>query len=235
VAICGKPNVGKSSLFNCLLDEDRALVSEFAGTTRDSIDSSIIINGIQVRLIDTAGVRDTDDFVESMGIEKTKEVAAKADYIFYVVSPELESFEADVKYLEGYSDKKIVLILNKADLMDSAGDFAKNVLKQQFRNDVLIASSKNRDVFSVIEFLKNELGQETVQKDVVITNHRQFESLDSALRAVAKATENLKDGYGAEVASLDLKDAYLHLQNVVGSSYDDQVIDKIFKEFCLGK
>ena len=217
VAIIGAPNVGKSTLLNALLGEQRAIVSDIQGTTRDTIEDTLILDGILFRLIDTAGMRETNDTIENMGIERSRKAAEKAQIIIYL--SDNGQWTLDI----GHSGT-IIKVLNKADLQPKA--------KSQ---ELIAISAKNND----IEPLKNELvrvAKQSMQTSaVMLSNARHYEAITRAHEAIERVQLGLKDGLSGELLSLDLQDCLSALGEVTGQITNQEVLANIFSKFCIGK
>lgn len=227
VAIVGATNAGKSTLLNALVGEQRAIVSDIRGTTRDTIEDTLIINGILFRLIDTAGIRDTADRLESMGIERSRQAADKAQIIIQVI----DSTDPQT-YLEGVNleGKTLLQVWNKADLATPSAALSDN------ENAPIIAlSAKSGDV----EVLKNILARvasEQMNMDAVtISNARHYEALIRALAAIRRVQQGLQDGISGEFLSMDLQDCLNALGEITGQITSQEVLNNIFSHFCIGK
>ena len=237
VAIVGEPNVGKSTLLNALLNDDRAIVSEFAGTTRDTIEDEVIIEGICFRFIDTAGIRDTKDSIETIGIEKTFEKINQAKVVLYLFDAVTASFEKvsdELKKLENHiKGKQLVVIANKMD----QGDTSK--IKANFGDieNLLFISAKQKDN---IQHLKNLL-TDKVKKgilsndDIIVSNSRHFEALNGALSHVVLVQEGLEIGVSSDLLAMDIRQSLYHLGEITGEITTDDLLDSIFRDFCIGK
>ncbi len=236
--ILGKPNVGKSSLMNCLLDEERAIVTDIPGTTRDALEENINVGGIYLNIIDTAGIRATDDIIEKIGVEKSKMYAENADFIFFVVdsSKELDSEDLEILDFIKKFDKKALVVLNKSDL-DKKSDF-NEILKFIDKKYILSVSAKNRvgidELFDKIKELFFD-GEIDANDEVLIANERNKLSLINAKKSLENVIETLINKMPQDFLSMDLTDAYSYLGEIVGETLGEDVIDKIFSEFCLGK
>jgi tRNA modification GTPase len=235
--IVGKPNAGKSSLLNVLLKEDRAIVTDVAGTTRDTLEEKAIIGGIPLNIVDTAGIRDTDDIVESIGVDKAKSEIDKSDLIIYVVDGSVKLSEEDREIAEFIKDKNIIVILNKCDL-DLQVTF--DDIKMLFDKDISIIESSMKDNEGIDDFvnvLKDMFfkGEIDTNHDIIIANERQKDAL---IRSFDSLT-NVKDSINADVSedfyTIDLLEAYEALGDVIGESYSDDLLDKVFSDFCVGK
>lgn len=236
--IIGKPNVGKSSLMNCLIDEERAIVTDIPGTTRDVLKEHINLGGVPLNIIDTAGIRDTKDVIEKIGVEKSKDFANKADLIFLVVdgSRELQSEDFELLQFIKEKNKKALVILNKTDLEQKAElqalfDFVSEdcVLKISAKEGLGIEQlyNKIKDMFFD--------GQIDVDDEAVVSNERNKASLFNARKSLYNVIETIENKMPSDFISMDLLDAYRFLGEIIGESVDEDVIDKIFSEFCLGK
>ena len=237
VAIVGEPNVGKSTLLNALLNDDRAIVSEFAGTTRDTIEDEVIIEGICFRFIDTAGIRDTKDSIETIGIEKTFEKINQAKVVLYLFDAVTASFEKvsdELKKLENHiKGKQLVVIANKMD----QGDTSK--IKANFGDieNLLFISAKQKDN---IQHLKNLL-TDKVKKgilsndDIIVSNSRQFVALNGALSHIVLVQEGLEIGISSDLLAMDIRQSLYHLGEITGEITTDDLLDSIFRDFCIGK
>jgi tRNA modification GTPase len=235
--IVGKPNAGKSSLLNVLLKEDRAIVTDVAGTTRDTLEEKAIIGGIPLNIVDTAGIRDTDDIVESIGVDKAKSEIDKSDLIIYVVDGSVKLSEEDREISEFIKDKNVIVILNKCDL-DLQVTF--DDIKMLFNKDISIIESSMKDNEGIDDFvnvLKGMFfkGEIDTNHDIIIANERQKDAL---IRSFDSLT-NVKDSINADVSedfyTIDLLEAYEALGDVIGESYSDDLLDKVFSDFCVGK
>jgi tRNA modification GTPase len=235
VTIVGKPNVGKSSLLNALIEENRAIVTDIPGTTRDTIEEYINIQGIPVRLIDTAGIRLSEDVVEKIGIKKSIEYMEKSDLIILIFDSSRPIDDEDRDIIDKVRDKKVIIIVNKSDLpckmdMDEAGRIAGRF--------PIIHTSINGN--KGIEEIKTAIAK-TVYKgeinlgEVYVTNVRHKELLRKAEESINSGIETLNNGYPIDFASIDFKDAYLRLGEITGDTVEDDIIDRIFKDFCVGK
>ncbi|EYE88645.1 tRNA modification GTPase [Fervidicella metallireducens AeB] len=234
-AIVGKPNVGKSSLLNALLEEARAIVTDIPGTTRDVIEEYINIKGIPVKIVDTAGIRKTEDLVEKIGVEKSKEYIDIADLIIFMLDGSRELDNEDKEIIKMLENKRVIVVINKSDLpMVIDMDYIKNNL---INHPIIYTSVNTEEGVEQIEDKIVELffkGDVTV-KDVYITNVRHKDILTKALESINKGIETLSSGFPIDCASIDLKDAYLKLGEITGDTVADDIIDKIFTEFCIGK
>jgi tRNA modification GTPase len=245
VAIVGKTNAGKSTLLNLLLSEDRAIVSEIEGTTRDSIEDVISIRGIHFRLIDTAGLRHTSDEIEKLGIERTWQKIDQASIILLVLDvnsdpDEMVRFRNKMKALPNESEKRKIIVLNKIDLVSSQDLDGKQNMVEKIFNDreiIIPLSARSGTHLSHLEqALVNASGAvSTDENDVIITNLRHFEALDKALSAMYRATTGLSNGMTGDLLSQDIREAMHYLGEITGEITNDEVLGNIFKNFCIGK
>ncbi len=237
VAIVGEPNVGKSTLLNALLNEERAIVSEIAGTTRDTIEDELVIEGMSFRFIDTAGIRDTQDTIESIGIEKTFEKINQAKVVLYLFDASTASSDtvhAEINKLEELTiGKQLIAVANKVD----KGDIQS--IESNFSDlpNILFISAKHKEN---VERLKELLTQKVKQgllnnDDVIISNSRHFEALSKALEHVVKVQEGLGFGVSGDLLAMDIRQSLYHLGEVTGEITTDDLLDSIFRDFCIGK
>lgn len=234
--ILGKPNVGKSSILNTLLDEERAIVSDIAGTTRDALKEHININGIALNIIDTAGIRNTDDEIEKIGVLKSKEYAKDADLILLVLDNSKKIDDEDIEILEFIKDKKVILIINKIDLEKNIDE---NILKNYIKPENILKISVKKDLgFDTLNQKIETLffnGEINISEDTLITNERNKNSLFNAIKSLENVLNTIENLMPEDFLSMDLIEAYRYLGEITGASLDEDVIDKIFSEFCLGK
>lgn len=237
--IVGKPNAGKSSLLNLLSGEERAIVTEIAGTTRDIIEETVNLNGITLRLIDTAGIRDTGDKVEQIGVLKAKEYARDADLILYVVDSSTALDENDEEIIELLRGKKAVILLNKSDL-ETVTD--KALLGEKLGSDgswrILSVSAKEQTGIGELKSVLEELffdGKLTFNDEVCITNLRQKTELTEARESLLKVRESLFAEMPEDFCSIDLMDAYEALGAIIGETVGEDLVNEIFSKFCMGK
>lgn len=233
--ILGKPNVGKSSLMNLFAGEERAIVTDIAGTTRDTIEETVTVRGIALSLIDTAGIRSTEDVVEKIGVEKAKKVARDADLILYLADATSEITEEEKEILALISDKKSIVLLNKIDLCEAPDTSA---LEKLTGRKVLCISAKEEegldDLYDTIEkmFFQKEL---SYNEDLYITGERQKQSLLDAYDAMGKVLDSIEAGMPEDFFSIDLMQGYESLGEITGESVDEDLVNTIFREFCMGK
>lgn len=235
VTIVGKPNVGKSSLLNALIDENRAIVTDVPGTTRDTIEEYINIQGIPVRLIDTAGIRASEDVVEKIGINKSIEYMEKSDLILFLLDSSRPIDEEDREIINKIKDKKAIYIINKSDLPNRID---MKEVEMFAGSSPIIHTSINNNIG--IEDIKTAIAK-TVYKgdinlgDVYVTNVRHNDLLRKAEESIQSAINTLNNGLPIDFASIDFRDAYMKLGEITGDTVEDDIIDRIFKDFCVGK
>ena len=234
VAIAGKPNAGKSSLLNTLLNEDKAIVSDIPGTTRDSIEDSLVIDGINFRFTDTAGLRETKDIIESKGIEKTKEKINNARILIYLFDSNDTTFNeinSDMKSFKR-EDLSVLLVRNKVDLQNTN----QNLINQLEKFEIIEISANNIDsVSSLKKRLVNEINILNPYTDTVISNSRHYEALMKALKAIKEVNIGLKSDISGDLLSVDIRKSIEHLAEITGEITNDDVLGNIFANFCIGK
>ncbi len=233
--IAGKPNAGKSTLLNALVKEERAIVSAIAGTTRDTIEEAFVIDGIQFRLIDTAGIREhTSDSIESIGIEKTHEKIKQASivlYVFDVNETSLAELANETAAMAGM-DLILIPIGNKIDLTQEA------VIKQKFsaRTDIIYLSSKEQSgIDKLATRLRKVIDSDQIKNDVIISNIRHYQSLMLAGESLQQVIESMEIGRSGELLAFDIRKAIFHLGEIVGDISTDDLLENIFSKFCIGK
>lgn len=252
--ILGKPNVGKSSLLNLLVGEERAIVTDIAGTTRDVLQESINLNGIHLNLIDTAGIRDTEDMVEKIGVERAKKYANQADLILYVVdtSQKLDDNDRDIihfvkHFVEENGDKKIIILLNKSDLdfLTDEADLKKEFENQSvscdtFEQNFVLLKTSTKEGYGIDELeqtLKNMFLSGIIQNsdEVIITNLRHKNTLEKAYESIKLVQKSIEDNMPEDFYSIDLMNAYRALGLIIGEEVEDDLVEEIFSKFCMGK
>lgn len=233
--ILGKPNAGKSSLLNLLLGEKRAIVTDIEGTTRDTLEESINLNGVFLNLIDTAGIRDSEDVVEQIGVNKAKELAEKSDLVIFVADASKELDENDKEIINLIKDKQAIVLLNKSDLGTIINE--KNV--SEFDNKPVITfSAKTGDGLDELENKIRDLfyeGKVKYNDELYITNARQKESLINAKNSIEEVIKSVENDMPEDFYSIDLMDAYTYLGQIIGESVEDDLVNEIFSKFCMGK
>ena len=233
--IVGKPNAGKSSLMNVLVGEERAIVTDIAGTTRDILEETIVLHGISLRMIDTAGIRDTEDKVEQIGVGRAKEYAKDADLILYVVDSSRPLDENDEEIMEILEDKKAIVLLNKTDLEQKVTE---EMLKEKLSHPVVSISAKEEQGIDVLEQeIKNMFfeGELSFNDEVYITNERHRQELLKTVESLSLVENSIESGMPEDFYSIDLTDAYESLGRILGESLGEDLVNEIFSKFCMGK
>lgn len=233
--ILGKPNAGKSSLLNALMGEERAIVTDIAGTTRDTLEETININGIVLNIIDTAGIRTTDDIIEKMGVEKAIKAASDADLIIYVIDSSTEFDENDEEILKLIKDKKAILLLNKSDL--EARVTADEIRTRTSQPVISISVKENTGLEEFIDKVKEMFfgGELSFNDEIYITNERQKEALIQSLESLKLVSRGIDEGMPEDLFTVDLMNAYEELGKIIGENVDEDLVNMIFSEFCMGK
>ncbi len=242
--IVGKPNAGKSSLLNILVGEEKAIVTDVAGTTRDVLEESIRLQGISLNMIDTAGIRDTEDIVEKIGVEKARKYAQDADLIIYVVDSSVPLDENDKDIIQIIGEKKCIALLNKADLdikvqeEDLRKAFQKDEISEKNSIQIIKTSTKENVGIDDFEETIKEMffsGSLTSDDEVCITNMRHKEALMDAHDSLLQVKRSLEDEMPEDFYSIDLMSAYSSLGFIIGEEVDDDLVNEIFSKFCMGK
>ena len=235
-AIIGKPNAGKSSLLNAILKEDRAIVTEYEGTTRDTIEEFVNINGIPLKLIDTAGIRETKDEVEKIGIAKSRETANTADLIIAIFDASKEIDEEDLEVIDFIKNKKAIIILNKMDLKAKIDENNEN-LKKLSGNIIKMSALKNVGIDKLYEKITEmfNLNEINLDNENVITNVRQKNLITKAIENVKKAKETIEQKMTIDIVAIFIKDILEDLGKITGEVVTEDIIEEIFANFCLGK
>ena len=245
VAIVGEPNVGKSTLLNVLLNEDRAIVSEIAGTTRDSIEDCMTINGIKFRFIDTAGLRNTTDTIEALGIERSIHKIKQATIILLLVnaSEKFETIDNQIKQVlaymhQGTGRKELILVVNKIDQAPMLHEGLMNMLEAMYSQFAMVSiaakQSRNIDQLQNTIVIKSQINT-TTHGEVVITNIRHFEALSRAYESILRIKSGIADHIFTEFLSQDLRLVLDYLGEISGEITNDEILGNIFKNFCIGK
>ena len=247
VAIVGEPNVGKSTLLNALLNEERAIVSEIAGTTRDAIEDELAIGGIGFRFIDTAGIRETEDVVESMGIKRTFEKIEQAQVVLFLHSAEefqnaeinLKSLQLEVgKIASKHPDKPLVIIVNKIDILNEQEKHRLEGLLSKIEGSSykLISAKTGEGVEAVKNLLLNFVNTGALRNnETIVTNTRHYDALLKALEEVQKVQFGLDNSIPGDLLSIDIKQALFHFGEITGEITSDDLLGNIFANFCIGK
>ena len=217
--IVGKPNVGKSSLLNALIKKDKAIVTDIAGTTRDLVEGAVDLDNISLNLIDTAGIRDSEDKIEQIGIEKSKEALNEADLVILVIDGSNIDIE-DEKLLELTKDKKRVVVYNKKDLI---------------KKDGINISAKNGDIKGLIDYLNNEYKEDiSLVNEDILNNERQISLMRKSLNELEEMLKHIDD-VSLDIVMLNLEESFHYLCDILGKEYKEDLIEHMFKNFCLGK
>lgn len=244
--IVGKPNVGKSSLLNLLVGQDRAIVTDVAGTTRDTLEETINLGEVTLNIIDTAGIRNTEDVVEKIGVEKAKTISEDADLILYVMDSSVPLDENDEDIVRLIADKRTVILLNKSDLTEivdqrSVNDLLDRIIgKDRERNEIRIikvSARENEGLDSLVSFIKDMFfhGQISYNDEVYITSARHKEAVLEALDSIRQVQISLENQMPEDFYSIDLMNAYASLGRIIGEEIEDDLVNEIFSRFCMGK
>ena len=233
--IVGKPNAGKSSLLNTLVGEERAIVTDIAGTTRDVLEEQINLNGIILNVIDTAGIRETDDVVEKIGVNKAKKYLEQADLVIYVVDTSTTLDENDFEIMEMLKERQAIILLNKSDLapLTTAEEISKHVDKKMIQ-----ISAKEQSGIDEFEDTIKEMfftGEVSFNDEVYITNIRHKNSLQETLSSLKLVLRSIEDEMPEDFYSIDLMNAYEELGTIIGEAVEDDLVNEIFSKFCTGK
>lgn len=233
--IVGKPNAGKSSLLNTFLGEERAIVTDIAGTTRDVLEEQMNLNGIILNMIDTAGIRDTEDIVEKIGVDKAKKYVNDADLLIYVVDSSTKLDENDLEIMELLKGRNAIVLMNKSDLdpLTTIEDIKKKLDKR-----IISVSAKEQTGIEEFEKAIKEMlfhGEVTFNDEVYITNVRHKTALQEALDSLHLVVQSIDDDMPEDFYSIDLMNAYEKLGSIIGESVEDDLVNEIFSKFCMGK
>ena len=236
--IVGKPNAGKSSLMNLLVGEEKAIVTDVAGTTRDVLEESIRLHGIGLNIIDTAGIRSTEDVVEKIGVERALKIASDADLILYVVDSSVALDESDEEILDLNGGKKCIVLLNKTDLVPVVEE---EELRKKLRDaEISVIRTSTRDNTGIEEF-ENTIkemffsGALSMNEEVIITNMRHKQALEEARDSLLMVKKSLEDEMPEDFYSIDLMSAYASLGYIIGEEVGEDLVNEIFSKFCMGK
>lgn len=233
--IVGKPNVGKSSLLNLLVGEERAIVTEIAGTTRDILEETIMLHGIGLQILDTAGIRETDDAVEKIGVEKAKQYVMDADLLLYLVDASVPLDDNDKKIMELIEQRPAIILLNKTDLEQVVSE---EELKGKVKKTIISISAKEN---IGIDLFEKELQKMFFQKEisyndeVYITNFRQKEAIEETKESIRQVLQSIQSAMPEDFYSIDLMNAYACLGTIIGENVDEDLVNEIFAKFCMGK
>lgn len=234
--ILGEPNVGKSSLMNKLLHEEKALVTNIPGTTRDTIEDYLNIGGVPFHIIDTAGIRETDDVIEKMGVERAKQMVNQAELVLYIEDVSRETSNGDQKWMSLLEGKKVLHIYNKSDLIDEDDQAS---LKDHLSDNQIVLSVKSEEGLQTLKqkMVEMAVGSDSVVRkdDPIVSNVRHISLLKQVRQNLESALESMAMGMSVDIVAIDLKDALDNLRKITGQSLGDDIIDQIFANFCLGK
>ena len=233
--IVGKPNAGKSSLMNILLDEDRAIVTDIAGTSRDALQESVRLGGLMLNLIDTAGIHNTEDTVEKIGVDRAKQYIEQADFILFVVDGSEEWSDEDEQILPLIAQKKGIILLNKADLKAKVSEL---FLKDKLSWDTIAFSNETKQGLQQLEQYitdKFERGDLQFNDQICLTSIRHKNAVMQAVNALHRVEQSIKDGMPEDFFTIDLMEAYQQLGLINGDTATEDLVNKIFEEFCMGK
>ena len=233
--IIGKPNAGKSSLLNTLVGEERAIVTDIAGTTRDVLEEQINLNGIILNVIDTAGIRKTDDVVEKIGVDRAKKYLNDADLAIYVVDTSTQLDENDFEIMELLKGRKAIILLNKSDLAPVTD---RESIRKHLDKKMIAISAKEQTGIGELEETIREMfftGEVTFNDEVYITNIRHKTALQEAMNSLNLVVQSIMDGMPEDFYSIDLMNAYEELGSIIGEAVEDDLVNEIFSKFCLGK
>lgn len=234
--IVGKPNAGKSSLLNLLVGEERAIVTSVAGTTRDVLEESIKLHGVGLNIIDTAGIRSTDDEVEKIGVEKARKYAGDADLVVYVVDASCALDENDDEIMELIADKKVIVLLNKTDLEQVVNE--DEIYSKMTQVSVIKTSTKENTGIDEFEHTVKQLffgGEIAINDEIYITNQRHKQALAEAYESMEMVLKSLADQMPEDFYSIDLMSAYASLGRIIGEEVGEDLVNEIFSKFCMGK
>ena len=227
--IVGRPNVGKSSILNKLLKEEKAIVTDIEGTTRDTVEGEILLDGILLNIIDTAGIRKTEDKVEKIGVEKSLSKIEEADLVILVINGSEELTETDKELLEETKDKTRIIVINKDDL--------KNKVNLNNNNIVYTNTLTDEGILTLVEKIKELFNLEQIKtKDYTyLSNTRQITLAKQALKNLLDAEKGIEENLPVDMVEIDLKNCFENLGEIIGKNYSNEIIDNLFKNFCVGK
>jgi tRNA modification GTPase len=238
VAIIGKPNVGKSTLLNALLNEERAIVSEIPGTTRDTIEDTLTLDGVSFRFIDTAGLRESGDEIESIGIERTYQKIEQANIILYVVDIKqstAEDIKHDLKDFENHiksKNKRFIIIANKTDLVEKAPKHFSDLLQLEI---IYISAKRKENINLITNSLLKSVATEQIADTTMISNIRHYEALQKTIEAILQIEQGINLNISGDLIAIDIRTALHHLGEITGEINNDEILGNIFSSFCIGK
>ena len=230
VGIIGKPNVGKSSLLNALIEEEKAIVTNIPGTTRDIVEGTIVLGGITLNITDTAGIRESDDLVEMLGVTKSLKIIDSSDLVIFILNNNEELLDEEKELLNKLKDKKKIIVVNKIDLegkLDKSllGDYIEISVKENIGIDKI--KDRIRKLFNIGELSSNDL--------TYLSNARTISLLKKSLTIIDSTIKEINDNSPIDIVELGLRDAWNTLGEVIGATYKDELLDELFSRFCLGK
>jgi len=238
VAIIGKPNVGKSTLLNAILNEEKAIVSDIPGTTRDAIEDTIIIDGYRFRFIDTAGLRQAQDAIEDIGIGRTYDKIEQATIILYVCDisdagpKKIEEILDDFKHYIEDENKYFILVANKIDQLNEIPPHLKEMLELE---TVFVSAKRKENIHLLAESLVNKVKEKSISSDIIVSNSRHYDALTSALKALEQVEKGLAGNVPTDLVAIDIRQALHYLGTITGEITTDEVLGSIFGKFCIGK
>ena len=231
-AIIGRPNVGKSSLLNLLLEEDKAIVTDIEGTTRDVVEGKIVLGGIVLNILDTAGIRKTDNKVEEIGVQKSIELIEKSDLILFVLNNNQELTEEEINIIEKIKDKNYITIINKCDLENKL-----DIEKLNLKNIIYMSTLNKEGINELKEKITEIYNLEEIEnKDMTyLNNARSIALLKESLNSIESAIENINNDFPIDMVEIDIKESCLKLSEILGENYNENLLNELFGNFCLGK
>ena len=235
-AIIGKPNAGKSSLLNYILKEERAIVSDIEGTTRDTIEEFISIKGIPLKIIDTAGIRDTKDQIEEIGVKRTLNIIKEAELILAILDNTKQITKEDLEILSLIKDKKAIILLNKIDLNDNHLEKAKE-LQEISKKIIKISAKEGKGIEELYQEIENlfQIGNIDTDQEMIITNIRHKTQIHYAIESIEKSIESIEENLPVDMISISIKQTLEDLGKITGQNVSEDIIQEIFSKFCLGK
>ncbi len=236
VAIIGRPNAGKSSLLNAILKEERAIVTEYEGTTRDTIEEFIQIDGIPIKIIDTAGIRNTDDYVENIGINKSKEIAKEADLVIAIIDASKEIREEEKEMLEFIKDKKGIILLNKVDLeIKIDKEEIKRIAKDKCVLEISALNKEGIDKLYETISAMYKFSEIEIDDSLTITNKRHKNAINNMITSIEKSQKSIEERMPIDVVTINITEILTEMGTITGETVSEDIINEIFKKFCLGK
>ena len=230
VSIIGRPNVGKSSLLNCLLEEEKAIVTDIEGTTRDIVEGKINLNGLILNIIDTAGIRQTEDTVEKIGVQKSLDLIEKSDLVIYMLNNNEPLIDEDYNILNSLKNKNHIIIINKCDLDSKIQkDLFDKYIEISVKNNIGIEELKNKilDIFNLGKIETADLSY--------LSDARSIALLKNALKSLISSKKGIQNNYPVDMVEIDIKECWNLLGEIIGETYHEELINQLFSQFCLGK